>query len=281
MDQVLKSAPDSTSVTFYGDDDDTIVDPGVVTVTIDREDGTNLVTAGATTGTGAAPRTRALTSAETGLLDRLRLTWTSPTRGSKVTYVEVLGGLIFELADARAYRDKQLADTTLYPAVDVRRARELVGDLFQEACGVAFVPRYEREAFSGDGRSGRLQMRWNRVTALRKITVDGIALTAPELAEVTIKPWGVIRRDAAWPEGDANIVVTYEHGHLEPPFEIHRAALALAHYQLTASEVIDRMVAFANELGTVRLSVPGSAGAPTGLPLVDAALLRYDETSPV
>lgn len=80
--------------------------------------------------------------------------------------------------------------------------------------------------------------------------------------------------------GYQNVVVEWERGFSVTPEPIKRAALALAHYELISSEITDRMVSFANELGTVRLSTPGK-WTPTGIPLVDATLMRYDKRDTV
>jgi hypothetical protein len=73
------------------------------------------------------------------------------------------------------------------------------------------------------------------------------------------------------------VVVAYEYGWPTPPADVSRAAMILARYELVSSDISDRMVSFSNDLGEVRLSVPGNK-YPTGIPIVDATLARYDET---
>src|SRR5438105_2468884 len=110
MDRVARGGTATISASWY-DANGALVDPGVVTIQIDHEDGTNLVAAGATTsGTGVAPRTFALTTTHTASLDVLKATWTSPSQGTQVTYAEVVGGFLFSVADARAL--KPLQDAT-------------------------------------------------------------------------------------------------------------------------------------------------------------------------
>jgi hypothetical protein len=103
MERILQSAPFTASETFY--EDGVIVDPGTVTVGVTRADGTVLIAAGtATAGSGAAARTYALTIANTALLDTLTVTWTSATKGVRTSTIEVVGGFLFTLSQARAHR---------------------------------------------------------------------------------------------------------------------------------------------------------------------------------
>jgi hypothetical protein len=71
--RILINAPATLSVTFY-DGGETAVDPGTVTVTVVRADGTTVVSAAATSGTGTSARTYTL-AAQTRL-DHLTATWT-------------------------------------------------------------------------------------------------------------------------------------------------------------------------------------------------------------
>jgi hypothetical protein len=98
LERILQLTPGTLSQQWY--EDGAAVDPGAATVGITRADGTILVAAGtATAGTGTAPRTFNLTTTHTALLDRLTVTWTSVTKGTIVSYVEVVGGFWFSLAD--------------------------------------------------------------------------------------------------------------------------------------------------------------------------------------
>jgi hypothetical protein len=112
--------------------------------------------------------------------------------------------------------------------------------------------------------------------------VDTVALTSPELLELDLYQWGTVRRPQGWVLGTdwRNVIVSYDHGYRHPPARISRAAMTLARYELISNDISDRMIAFDNDLGSVRLSVPGM-NYPTGIPFVDATLARYSENYPV
>jgi hypothetical protein len=142
VDRILQSTPATISESWY--QGATIQDPGTVTVTVTRDDGT-IVTTGTAAGTGAAPRTFQLTAAHTASLDRLTATWTSPTLGTLTTVVEVVGDFLFTINEAHnaglaTYSDDQIAG-----------ARTRVEQAIEDACGLAFVPRYDRATLNGDG----------------------------------------------------------------------------------------------------------------------------------
>jgi hypothetical protein len=103
LERIGQLTPGTLSQQWY--EDGAVVDPGSVTVGITRADGTVLVAAGAaTTGSGTGARTYNLTTTHTALLDRLTVTWTSTLKGTLLSYVEVVGGFWFSLAELRAIR---------------------------------------------------------------------------------------------------------------------------------------------------------------------------------
>jgi hypothetical protein len=271
--QILKNTSATLQQTFSAGAAD-----GTVTVTITRADGTSLASGNATHGAGGI-YTYALTpQAE---LDRLTVTWSGAWGGvtqSIVGQAEIVAGQLFSIADARAFGDQVLNDNTKYPDATIREARERITDLFQQCCSVSFVPRYARDIL--DGPSGTSVLLENRRP--RRIisgSIDGTALTAGDITNIALYPTG----QAAWITGSgwrswkrAGIVVSYEHGYASPPADIQRAALTLCRYELVSNDISDRMIAFTNDLGTIRMSVPGR-NYPTGLPLVDGTLARYDE----
>src|SRR5215217_5067951 len=119
LERVQQLTPATVSQQWY--EDGTATDPGTVTVGITRADGTTLVAAGAaTSGTGTSPRTFNLTTTHTALLDRLKLTWTSTTKGTLTSYVEIVGGFLFTLAELSA---DLATSTTTYTAAQMADAR--------------------------------------------------------------------------------------------------------------------------------------------------------------
>jgi hypothetical protein len=199
MDRILQSRP-ATLTALFEDQDGTTVDPGVVTVTVARADGTT-VTTGTATGTGAAGRSFALTSTHTALLDTLSVSWVSTTAGTVVAEVQVAGGFLFTITEART----ALGDVA-YDAAKIREARTYAETELESALGYALVPRYRLETFSGCYRAGLLPPFASKI---RSVTVDGYAWSADQIAAITPSDGSLFY---AWPGGHCTVVVGYEHG---------------------------------------------------------------------
>lgn len=285
--QLLRATAATLSVSWYSGDD--LVDPATVTVTITRADGTAIVTDGATSGTGATPRTKALAAADTAELDVLTATWTSATLGSIVQRVEILGDLPFTISELRAFEDRVITETD-YPDAVIEGARARILDEFERTCGVALVPRYRRVVLNGRG-SARLLLPDIRVTRVRAIETreagsqTWTAFTSDELADVLLEPWGrlTIESLGAFPAGIQNVRVAYEHGHARIPREISRAALIATRYELLATNVSDRAISISSDQGTTQLWTPGYSGrgaAVHELPVVDKVLRAFMERIP-
>jgi hypothetical protein len=273
LERIQQRTPGTLSQQWY--EDGAVVDPGTVTVGITRADGTVLVAAGAaTSGTSTAPRTYNLTTTHTALLDRLLVTWTSTLKGTLVSYVEVVGGFLFGIAEARAL--KPLDSVTNYTTAAIIDMRTTVEQALEEECGVAFVPRYTRETVNGPGTM-TLLLKWPKVTAIRSALVGTTTLTSTDLAALTYGLGGVVG-GYAWTAGIGNLTVGYEHGYPTPPAEIRRAALTLAKMWLVGqrSPIDDRAITFnTTDGGTYSLAVPGRNGSHFGHPDVDIAVDRY------
>lgn len=250
--------------------DGVTVNPGTVTVTVTSDSGTVLYTDVATGGSGAAARTYVLETTDTADLDILTLVWTSPTYGDLTTYVEIVGGYYFTIAEARAL--KALEDAAKYPVAAIVAMRALVEEALEDACGVAFVPRYCRELLSGNGMSTVL-LRNPRVTRILDVTLDGDDVSA---VSAVLAPTGQVYLSAGWTSGFNNYSVRYEHGHPYPPAEARQAALVLAKNWLVNGPIDDRTMAFSTEDGTFSLSTPGVRGARFGIPVVDSFVQAYN-----
>jgi hypothetical protein len=282
LERIQKLTPGTLSQQWT--EDGAVVDPGTVTVGINKADGTVLVAAGsATSGTGSSPRTFNLTTTHTAALDKLQVTWTSTLKGTLVSYVEVVGGFLFGLAEIRAVTP--INDTVNYLTADIVDTRTAVEQAIEQACGVAFAGRYALERYSGDG-SNVLQLNHPLPSSIRSVTITGTAFTAPQLADLTMAASGAIYSTLTYfTWGQNNIVVGYEHGYQEPPMEIRRAALLLAKMWLVGrrNPIDDRAVTFnaGADGGTYSLAVPGRNGSNFGHPDIDVAVDRYSRVSMV
>lgn len=267
LERVQQNTPLTLSQQWY--EDGAVVDPGTVTLGITKADGTVLVAAlTATSGSGTSPRTFNLTTTHTANLDTLKVTWTSSLKGTLVSYVEVVGGFLYSIAAAKAFAPA-LASMTTATHVQMRTTVE---QALEDACGVAFVPRYRYttlEAWCGRG----LMLDRPRPTALRSVTVDG---TTQSLTSATLFPSGGVT-GLTFASVSGAVVVGYEHGWPGPPERITRAALMLLKAWLVAGPVDDRAATFSSaDGGTYGLIVEGRAGSTFGIPAVDAAVQQYN-----
>lgn len=277
LERIQQNTPGTLSQQWY--EDGAAVDPGTVTVGITRADGTTLVAAGtATTGSGSGVRTYNLTTTHTALLDRLTVTWTSTLKGSQVTYVEVVGGFLFSISQARQLAP--LNNATTYTTARIVEARTLAEQTIEDACGRAFVPRYTRETLSGSGTTD-LMLSQPDLRSVRSVTVTtsgvGTAYTSPELALLAVNPSGLVYGPSSWTAGTGNITVGYEHGSSYPPARVSQAALILARSWLVSGPVDNRALGQASPDGSFSfgLATPGRNGSYVGIPEVDAVIDQY------
>jgi hypothetical protein len=228
----------------------------------------------------------AVPAAAAAVLDTYDVRWSATLAGQAVaprSRFEVVGGFLFTVAELRA-ADPVLADTAKYPQAALEAAREAAEERLEELCGVAFRPRGARETRSGDG-TARLLLGEVEPTRLVSVSIDRgagpVALTAEEVADVRLEPWGEAVRltKGVWDRGVRNVAVLYERGVALAPEPVRRAALTLAKAALIRSPVPDRATAESTEAGTIRYSIAGRDG-PTGYPEVDAVVEQFGRTVP-
>jgi hypothetical protein len=271
---VLRGSIAAASVTFF--DGDQVADPGVVTVTVARDDGTVLATDEATDGTSATPRTFALPRSATASLDVLRCDWTSATLGTLTTYVELVGahvsslGQINAVLDQRGEVDKPVSATV--PLEAKTAARAVATDALERTCGVAFAPRYARGTFDAS-RCHDLLLPTPRVLSVRSVARLGSPV---DLDDIAVTSEGALfRRYAGWPGGRMEYDIAWEHGHRTPPADVSRAVSLLAVYALMDGPWDDRGYGVVDEGGFARLLTAGVGGAAFSVPEVQAVVQRY------
>lgn len=274
--RVRVDTPATLAVTFYDSEGEVAIDPGVTTVTITRSDGTAVVTAAATTGTGAAARTYPLAAQVRP--DHLTVVWTGSVGGRRVTSeVEVVGAFYAELAEIRAL--DALSNTANYPTAKLARARHQAEDVFEDVTGVAWVPRHARELLDGTNEV-RLRLAHQQPRSLIAVSVAGVVQA--DLTAFRLYPYAAIERvaGATWPSevsgGGQNIVVEYLHGFDAPPADLREAFLVYVRDRLLMgnSRIPDRASLMSTDFGTFNLVTAGGQRY-TGLPDVDAVLQRY------
>lgn len=258
------------------------VDPGTVTVTVTRADGTAIATNAATNGSGSAARTYALTAAQTALLDRLTVAWVAAGVTLATTEVDVVAAPWFSNAELRA-ADKSLSSEAQFPASLITLARLQVEAFIEKVTHRRFVPGYHRQTIPGS-QSCRLVLPHVDVRRVRSaslydyLTSSPIeTLDAPTLAAIPPSPSGVIERPDGRTWCARHVVVGYEWGLATPPPTMKAAAMKLCHEILvtdTSGTIPDNAVTWSStELGwSAVLVTPGVRGAHTRLPTVNKVL---------
>lgn len=199
---------------------------GAVTVTVQRANGTVLVTDQATGGAGSAPRTYTLPVAHTAITDVLTAVWKDATVERARTTVEILGGYYATPAAIRA-SDPTLANTAAYTDTAILRARLEVSDALSSLTACDFAPRFHRQHVRGTG-STSIVLDWGPIRTVRAVTVyyassalTGTVWTAAQLAAIPADPGRIAlcTDHNVWPAG-ADIVVEYESGYDSMPADL-------------------------------------------------------------
>jgi hypothetical protein len=279
--RILRGAIEPIEATIIVDGKETDAQ-STPTVTITRADGTAIATGAATTkpsGTTGLYRYTPV-AGDVADVDVLTAVWTVTMTGPVVhtlrTRHEIVGGYYVDLAELREVGEipEKILDARL---VRVRRAFE---DLAEDFCGTAFVPRYARDLFSPDGESRAVLLRRFPVRQLLRVAIDG---TAQTLSDFGVTRAGALTRDAGYfPRGDSNVAVAYEHGFDAPSEELREAAITYASVKILGNDaaIPERALSMETPGGTFGLSIAGE-NRPTGIPSVDAVLLKLRNEAPV
>lgn len=213
------------------------------------------------------------------VLDSYTVNWTFPDASTAETPFEIVGGFYFTIAELRA-TDPVLA---AYSADNCRAVRSAVEDRFEQRTEVAFVPRGQRQVVNGDGTYSIIitprNYQGSPLRSVVAVTVDGVALSAPDIAVLKVTPYGLIQRpsgiwNVATTSNPWNISILYEHGESEPPAPVKAAALRYArHLAVPHAFDDDRMISFQTDVGIVQQSV--ARAGKLGFPDIDSVLDAY------
>lgn len=266
------------------DSDGEPADPGTVTVGVTSSAGTEAIAAStATSGTGSAARTIAMTAAQTAQIDLLTATWKVGSTTVATTVHEIIGAYLLTRAEFVAREAKMSTIAT----VTFSRHRREVDDLFKRETKRGLTPRFTVERI--DSRGGRhLVLRYPDLRAVRwanQIDAAGTvtALTSGQIASIAPDESGIARlRDGSfWLCGA--IEIGYEYGYDRAPFDVVGAAARYTRYVIGAgtSSVPDRATSYADGAGgTTQLATPGLGPFITGIPEVDEVLVAHRWTVP-
>lgn len=275
--RVLRTSQVVLSHTFYVDETATDA-TGAVTYSIKRLDGTVVASGSAS---GPVSHIYTVTVPAQSQVDTLTIDWTGLVAGATLTardIVEVVGGFIFGLAEARA--QPPALDITRFPTARLAQKRIGVEQEAEEICGQAFVPRFGRASFTvgGYGNTGtlyNLTLPHVGIRALRGITRDGVAAS---LAGLNVSPGGVVSGGqwVAFGASGSTVTVEYEYGMEYPPEDLKDACMLRLRSRLSSGDtgVPQRALSFSvADGGVYRLSTP--SGKKTGIPDVDGVYERY------
>lgn len=255
------------------------------TIGITRAAGTTLVTAGtATTAdsstTGRYTYTLSATNAAT--LDMLTVSWSISGTVVATTQVEIVGGFLFTVKEARDSHSK-LVDSSKYPTADIVKYRMITDAELTWICDRAFTPRFRRLTLDGTG-TGTLPLPSNDLRTVTAVSVGGTAYTSDEIADLKVyehrrvdQVWGSV-----WDFDQENVVIAYTFG-LDRPFpDLKEAALERFRELLWAKTTGIPRNATSIQDGngaTIPLKPPGDF--ETGNRMVDSVYRRYSlRTSP-
>lgn len=259
MQLVLRGGPGKIRAAFTGGDGEAL-DPTSPTVTITRDsDGEEIET-----GTAAPDGEFSLNPADIPDVDLLRVMWEADNSAASDQEVGVVGGFLCPLEEISAAITA--AGRPEPEAPTLRALREAAESVIEDACGVAFRPRYRRDVLDGRG-SGQLLLSAPRPIRILSATVDGIDVASG----VSLSVLGA-ERSSGWSTGLA-IDIAYVHGWPVPPPQIRRAAARLARFLHESGD--QRVGRFSEQGESFTATVAGIDGALTSLPEVNAAIEAY------
>jgi hypothetical protein len=265
VQRVLRDTRAQPEVVFYVGTTPTDADASV-TVDIFRADGSIFATDAATTH--GATGHYVYTLAPQSVLERFQLMWEGTFGGvvqRQASYVEVVGGYYVALADILA-----LQGLSGFSTSKLAESRQWFEDKAEMFCGVAFVPRYARDVLDGSG-SRKLELKHPRPRSIISAKFDGVVQDT-----TTWDPYeaGYIVAPSAFPAGNRNVEIIYEHGFDAPDSDMRQAALTAIRDNALglASGIPPQATEVRQEFTTIALSTPGP-NAPTGIPSVDQVLI--------
>lgn len=275
IERVVRNTPATLTVTFYTDETPNDAD-GTVSVVIKRANGTTLTSGNAVHQGAAGSGKYAFNLAPQASLNNLTVDWSGTFSGAVATIsnrVEIVGGHYFTIAELRGY-DSALADSSKYSTAALADARLAVEVEFERVCHRAFVHRFFREPFQGDGS----HYVWLKYPEIKQVLSVNDVAVVDDSDFLTYDGMYELRWLTDIFVNDEPYIIEYEYGMDDVPVDIKRAALRRARGLLTGSRArIDERATVMQipDFGTFQLSTPGQRGAMTGIPDIDVVLADY------
>lgn len=184
----------------------------------------------------------------------------------------------FTTAELRDLPD--MDDEERFPDARLEAAHDWIVSIIERECDTSFIATSVTETLNGTGIEP-LMLTSAYVQSVQSVTVDGVSVTAPVLADMNIQHGMLYYGDGTtWSNASrGNVTVTYTAGYsTTPPADLKEAALRAARNWLLTNDAWSgkdtRVTAITNEYGNMQLSVAGP-DRPTGLPEVDATIMAW------
>lgn len=272
-DQRVVAARDFTATVDFSVEEDEV--PGAVSCSLADSQGTVVAGSGPATAGAAGVFTFDVPAAAVPLVDVLSAVWVSDI-GTVVTTIDVRARRLFTVPQLVA----AFPEVEARPAGVLEAERTAAEDFLEDQCGRSFAGQFSVASFLADSGGGPLRARPVRcrlilphypVTAVRYLSVDGVALTVDELAGVVVDPDGFV----SYAPGLGGVVtVGYEHG--QPVTDVARVAMILARHRIVNGPLDSRAIGLPVEGGgVISLLTPGVRGSVTGIPEVDQFLQSH------
>lgn len=193
----------------------------------------------------------------------------------RVEAFRVVGRFYCTLADLREFgANKTLASSAEFPDRILRKYRTLAEELLEDETDMAFSPQARRLTLTGTGRS-TLLLPIRYPSTLIGGTIDGEAITEPDLAFFHLRGHELLWENDLWPRTWGGVRLHVGHGLPAVPEDIREATMHIVRHRVESRSALDeRAISRTTAEGTLRLSTAGKDG-PTGLPFVDATIERY------
>lgn len=237
---------------------------GTVSITRDR-DSASIVSAASVT-VEAAEVTYQLAAQSTEAV--LTAVWTLTTASGTQTITEKVDVVSCETVSLSEIRTrKPLDNPNRYPDRVLLNARAQLEDELSDRAGVKFAGGEFTVTVDGNG-STELFLPIGRPQSITSVLVDGVALTADQLALVKVDVrQGVLVYTNRWNTGRLNITITGVSGYTSPLGGLSSAMAKGVRYMVVDSPTQDRAISVSNEDGsTQNMMVAGLRGAIFAIP---------------
>lgn len=169
-----------------------------------------------------------------------------------------------------------------YPDELVELARDSIEALIEQLAGTSFITRTITETV--DGSPYGIVLKSAYPVAITSVTIDGVLETGYTYTFTN----GVLERNitgsylpTSWVTGRRNITVVYTAGYsTAPPADLKLAAMEAVRDKVmrlkeNSGAASSRATSISNEMGGTTQFLVASSDHPTGLPHVDATIMRW------